>query len=66
VYTVKLAGIVYVLHVFQKKSKTTRCHLQAGHRSDSPTTPNCKRTLPAVMREEYVATSRRIDEVHQT
>ena len=33
VYTVRFAGVVYLLHAFQKKSKN-KSHAEAGRRSD--------------------------------
>src|SRR5712664_1372992 len=37
VYTAQFADVIYVLHVFQKKSKTWHRHAEAGHRSDQAT-----------------------------
>jgi phage-related protein len=37
VYTVRFRGFVYVLHAFQKKSKSGIATPDEGHRPDSPT-----------------------------
>jgi phage-related protein len=45
VYTVRFAGVVYVLHAFQKKGEERHRHATAGHRIDQVAVARCRIAL---------------------